>query len=203
MTMGAQIRLAGDQDAETIAAIYRPYVETSAVSFEEIPPDRTEMARRIRETVGSYPWLVCDEDGQVKGYAYATRHRVRAAYQWSVETSVYVGGRHMRRGIGRGLYLSLFRILAAQGFFNAYAGIALPNPASVRLHESLGFEPIGVFKRIGHKRGAWHDVGWWQLALKALEAAPADPIDLAAVQRLPSWDSLIASGQSAIRATGV
>jgi L-amino acid N-acyltransferase YncA len=201
--MTAQIRLAGDRDAESIAAIYRPHVETSAVSFEAIPPDAREMALRIRETIASHPWLVCDIDGQVAGYAYATRHRIRAAYQWSVDTSVYVGGPYVRRGIGRGLYASLFRILAAQGFFNAYAGIALPNVASVALHESVGFKPIGVYRRVGYKVGAWHDVGWWQLVLKAHEAAPAEPLDMAAVQRLPMWASLVASGQSAIRAAAV
>ena len=109
--MAAQIRLAKDPDAEAIAAIYRPFVETTAVSFEDIPPDRDEMARRITETITSYPWLVCEIGGQVAGYAYATRHRVREAYQLSVDTSVYVDKKHWRCGIGRGLYLSLFGIL--------------------------------------------------------------------------------------------
>jgi len=102
--MAAQIRLAHDRDAEDVAAIYRPFVETTAVSFETVPPDRDEMARRIAETITFYPWLVCVFDRQVAGYAYATRHRVRAAYQWSVDTSVYVGERHRRCGVGRGLY---------------------------------------------------------------------------------------------------
>lgn len=201
--MAAHIRLAQDDDAETIAAIYRRYVETSAVSFEATPPDRNEMARRITETMASHPWLVCDIDGQVAGYACATRHRVRAAYRWSVDTSVYVGGPYVRRGIGRGLYASLFGILAAQGFVNAYAGIALPNVASVALHESVGFKPVGVYQRVGYKLGAWHDVGWWQLTVKAHEAAPTEPLDMSAAQRLPIWESLVVSGQSAVRATAV
>jgi|SRR5215510_3996776 len=198
--MAAHIRLARDVDADAVAAIYRPFVDHTAVSFETVAPDREEMERRITETLASYPWLVCEIGGRVAGYAYATRHRVRAAYQWSVDTSVYVDLRHQRRGIGRGLYTSLFRILAAQGFFNAFAGIALPNPASVALHESVGFEPIGIYQRVGYKLGTWHDVGWWQLCLKAREAAPTEPLDLATLRGRGEWESFVTSGQSVIRA---
>lgn len=197
--MAAQIRLAHPLDAEAIAAIYRPFVKTTAISFETVPPGREEMGRRIAETLVSYPWLVCELGGQVVGYAYATQHRVRAAYQWSVDTSVYVDEKHWRSGVGRGLYASLFSILAAQGFFNAFAGIALPNPASVALHESVGFEAIGVYRRVGYKFGAWHDVGWWQLLLKAQEASPAEPLDLATLRSQPGWESLVAKGQSVMR----
>src|SRR5712691_2676075 len=121
--MAAQIRLAEHLDAGAIAAIYRPFVETTAVSFETVTPDREEMGRRITEVLVSFPWLVCELDGRLVGYAYATQHRVRAAYQWSVDTSVYVDEKYWRPGVGRGLYTSLFGILAAQGFFNAFAGI--------------------------------------------------------------------------------
>jgi phosphinothricin acetyltransferase len=177
--MAARIRLAQDSDAEAIAEIYRPVVETTAISFETVAPDRDEMTRRIGETLRSYPWLVCDADGDVAGYAYATKHRVRAAYQWSVDTSVYVAAEHRRRGVAQGLYVALFRVLAAQGFFNAYAGIALPNPASVALHESVGFKPLGIYRSVGFKLGAWHDVGWWELLLKPHETPPRAPLDLA------------------------
>jgi len=197
--VAARIRLALARDAREIAAIYRPFVESSVVSFEIAAPDSDEMARRITETSVSYPWLVCDIDDRVAGYAYATRHRVRAAYRWSVDTSVYVDGMYRRCGIGRGLYHSLFRILPVQGFFNAYAGITLPNPASVALHEAVGFTSIGVYRRVGYKLGAWHDVGWWQLTLADHQAAPPDPLDMAAARRHPAWESLLASGQSRIR----
>jgi L-amino acid N-acyltransferase YncA len=163
--MVAHIRLATESDAGSVAGIYRPAVEESAISFEIAAPAGEEMARRMRDTLVSYPWLVCDLDGRAAGYAYAAQHSVRNAYRWSVNTSVYIDRRCWRLGIGRGLYRSLFAILAAQGYFNAYAGIALPNPASVSLHESMGFEPIGVYRRVGYKFGGWRDVGWWQRLL--------------------------------------
>jgi phosphinothricin acetyltransferase len=133
--MGSSIRLVVDPDVPAITDLYRPIVESTAISFETEPPDQEEMRRRIGETLPFYPWLVYDFGGKVAGYAYATRHRVRAAYQWSVDTSIYVHPEFRRCGIGRGLYASLFGILAAQGYFNAYAGITLPNPSSVALHE--------------------------------------------------------------------
>jgi L-amino acid N-acyltransferase YncA len=193
------LRLAQDADVDAITEIYRPIVESTAISFETSAPDRTEMSRRVRDTLESYPWLVCEIDGVVAGYAYATRHRLREAYQWSVDTSVYIESAYRRRGLGRGLYESLFAILEAQGFFNAYAGIALPNPSSVALHESVGFEGIGVFRRVGYKLDRWHDVGWWQRTLQPHRASPEKPRDLAAVRRHPSWGRLLTCGQAAIR----
>jgi L-amino acid N-acyltransferase YncA len=197
--MDHRIRLALESDADAMAAIYRPIVETTTISFEAVPPTAEELARRVTETTTSHPWLVCERGGQVAGYAYASPHRSRAAYRWSVDTSVYVANDHQRAGVGRGLYVSLFAILAAQGFFNAYAGIALPNPASVALHESLGFEKIGVYRRVGFKHGAWHDVGWWQLTLRAFEPSPKEPLGLAAIRKHSEWGALVASGEPHIR----
>ena len=195
----AKIRVARDSDADGLAAIYGPIVEATAISFETVVPDAQEMARRVNETLRSHPWLVCDAGGQVIGYAYATKHRVRAAYQWSVDTSVYTDGKYRRRGVGQGLYRSLFAVLAAQGFYNAYAGIALPNPGSVGLHESVGFRKIGEYRRVGYKLGAWHDVGWWQLTLREHEDAPQAPLDFASACELPDWRVLLARGESAIQ----
>ena len=198
--MAVHIRLATADDGEAVAAIYRPVVADTAISFETTLPDRHEMTRRIAETLPSYPWLVCDVDGRTAGYAYASRHRVRGAYQWSVDTSVYIGEDHRRRNIGRGLYTSLFAILAAQGYFNAFAGIALPNPASVALHEAMGFEPIGVYRRVGYKLDRWHDVGWWQLMLKQHEETPGVPVDVATLAGRSDWTDLLTRGESIIRA---
>jgi phosphinothricin acetyltransferase len=158
------------------------------------------MGQRVRETLESYPWLICEVEGKLAGYAYATRHRVRGAYQWSVDTSVYIDQRHRRRGIGRGLYASLFGILAAQGYFNAYAGIALPNPASVALHQSVGFELIGVYRGVGYKLGRWCDVGWWQRGLQDRQQSPERPQELVAIARQPGWEALVRRGESMVRA---
>ena len=147
--MTVAIRLASDRDARAIADIYAPFVESSATSFETEAPSADEIRRRVQETTITHPWLVCVCGDTVAGYAYATKHRARAAYQWSVEVSVYVHGSFRRAGVGRGLYTSLFAILAAQGFVHAYAGITLPNESSVALHESLGFRPVGVYRTIG------------------------------------------------------
>jgi L-amino acid N-acyltransferase YncA len=165
-----EIRLANEGDAEAVRAIYAPVVESTAISFELEPPTREEMARRIREIGARYPFLITDG-----GYAYASQHHARAAYRWAVDVSVYLAPEARGRGLGRALYTRLFELLRAQGFFCAYAGIALPNPASVGLHEAMGFTPIGVYRAVGFKLGSWHDVGWWELSLRARDASPAEP----------------------------
>ena len=164
--MRPAIGLASDADVAAITDLYRPIVESTAISFETEPPDQDEMHRRIAETLTSYPWLVCRIGGKCAGYAYASDIAFRGAYRWSVDTSVYVHEDFRRHGIGRGLYISLFGILSAQGYFNAFAGISLPNPASVALHERVGFQPLGIYRNVGYKLGSWHDVGWWQLSLR-------------------------------------
>jgi len=200
--MAVAIRLASDRDARAIADIYAPFVESSATSFETEAPSADEIRRRVQETTVTHPWLVCVCGDSVAGYAYATKHRVRAAYQWSVEVSVYVHGSFRRAGVGRGLYTSLFAILAAQGFVHAYAGITLPNDSSVALHESLGFRPVGVYRTIGYKAGAWHDVGWWHLTVKDPPASPQPPVLLADIQRQPDWDAMLSAGMPLSRAQG-
>lgn len=197
--MTVHIRLAQDLDADAIADIYRPIVESTIISFEAEAPGRSEMARRIHDTLRTYPWLVCEIDGRVAGYAYAGGHRVRSAYQWSVDTSVYTDEGHRRRGVGCGLYDSLCAILAAQGYINAYAGIALPNPASVAMHEAVGFERIGVYQGVGYKLGRWCDVGWWQRSLGERQQSPRPPQAIAAIARQPSWQGLLRHGESRVR----
>jgi L-amino acid N-acyltransferase YncA len=164
-----RVRLATQEDAAAIRAIYAPYVEGSAISFEEDVPSVEEMAGRMES---GYPWVVAEPDGAVVGYAYGSVHRARPAYRWSVEVSAYVHQDWHGRGIGRLLYAELFERLREGGFVTAFAGIALPNEASVRFHESMGFEPIGVFRNIGFKLGRWHDVGWWQRPLRELPEEP-------------------------------
>jgi len=195
----ARIRLAEAADAEAVAAVYAPFVTDSVISFEAEPPVPDEMRGRIAATTVSHPWLVCELDDVVVGYAYAVAHRTRAAYRWSTDTSVYVDAVWHRRGIGRALYTSLLAILRAQGLVNACAGITLPNPASVGLHESVGFRPVGVYERIGHKSGRWHDVGWWQLALGAHAGEPDEPLPLAEAIGRDDWHDLLTAGERFIR----
>jgi L-amino acid N-acyltransferase YncA len=161
-----------ERDAEACAAIYAPSVEGSVTSFEERAPDTAEIAARIAAISTTHPWLVAEEGGEVVGYAYACRHRERAAYRWTADVSVYIAAGQRGRGHGRSLYEALFERLREQRFQVACAGITLPNEASVALHERLGFVAVGVMRRIGWKQGAWRDVGWWQLELVPAAADP-------------------------------
>jgi L-amino acid N-acyltransferase YncA len=163
--MEKRIRSIELSDAEAVRDIYAPFVSDNATSFETEPPDTAAIQQRIRDLTVQYPWLVFESDGKVLGYAYASSYRARTAYQWCVEVSVYVHEKARKCGVGRALYLSLFEVLRRQGYANAYGGITLPNPASVGLHESLGFTTIGVYSRVGYKFGQWHDVIWLQLRL--------------------------------------
>jgi phosphinothricin acetyltransferase len=169
------------RDAAGCAAVYAPFVNESAASFEERAPGPDEFAQRIERTSNTHPWLVADDGQGVIGFAYGCPHRARAAYRWAADVSVYVAPAHQRRGIGRALYGSLLPLLVRQGLHVACAGIALPNEASVALHESFGFALVGVHRRIGFKRGQWWDVGWWQLELQEpnTPAEPSGPIRLA------------------------
>lgn len=170
------LRAAAPEDAAAIAAIYAPHVRGGIVSFEVDPPDAAAMAARMAAGGGLYPWLVAeDEQGAVAAYAYASRFRERAAYRFAVETSIYVGDAAQRRGIGRRLYTALIATLRAQGYVHAVGGIALPNPASVALHETLGFRRIGAYEDIGFKAGQWISVGLWQLELTAPQVPPKEP----------------------------
>jgi L-amino acid N-acyltransferase YncA len=170
-----RIRSATLADANAIAAIYAPYVSDTVISFELQPPSAAEMAQRLEKCLSGHAWLVAEDSHRILGYAYASEHRPRPAYRWSVDVAIYLAPDVQRLGIGRRLYLSLFEQLRALGYINAYAGIALPNPASVGLHEAVGFSPLGVYRHVGYKFNAWHDVGRWQLTLQTPPVAPRQP----------------------------
>ena len=175
-----RIRLADpERDSARAAEIYRPAVVGSTISFEEVAPDADEMAARMRTVLTRTPWLVAvADDGLPIGYAYASEHRSRAGYRWSVDITVYVDPAGHGRGVGRALYGELLPILRRQCFVNAYAGIGLPNAASVALHESIGMTRIGVYQRVGWKLGRWVDVAWYGMRLSEGSAAgpPPEPI---------------------------
>lgn len=160
-----EVRDASVADAASCAAIYAPYVTDTVVSFELEPPTVEEMAERIEAVVDTHAWLVAEQDGRVVGYAYAGPYKARPAYRWSCEVSVYLELGRRRTGAGRTLYAALFERLTERGFRTAVAGIALPNEASVGLHRAMGFEPVGTYRGIGFKHGAWRDVAWEQRAL--------------------------------------
>jgi phosphinothricin acetyltransferase len=189
------IRMASLSDAAAVAAIYEPYVSKTVISFELEPPTPQELSRRIASTLRHAPWLVVEKDGEVLGYAYAARHRERAAYQWSVDSSVYVREDQRRRGLGGALYTSLFALLRIQGFCRVHAGVTLPNAASVALHESFGFRPVGVYRAVGFKHGAWHDVGWWQLALRDEVDMPTPPLAIGEAEAVTGWTTAYDGGR--------
>ncbi len=172
--MTVAIRPAAVADAAALAAVYAPYVTAGYASFMEQPPPAAEFEVRIAARP-RLPWFVAVASGTVLGFAYASQHRARAAYRWSVDCSVYLGDGVHRRGIGRALYEVLVPEVRALGYVSAYAGIALPNAASVGLHEAMGFTSVGVYRSVGFKFGSWRDVGWWQLALCEPPAVPAEP----------------------------
>lgn len=174
-----QVRPVTPDDAAAIAAVYAPYVIDGVISFELEPPEAAEMARRMMAGGDLHPWLVAEADGAVVGYAYASPFRARAAYAWAVETTVYVAADAQERGVGRALYAELLDRLTRQGFTQAVGIIALPNDASVALHERLGFRFVGVNERVGWKRGRWIDVGVWQRALAEPDDPPSPPHPLA------------------------
>ena len=173
------LRLATTADAAALRDIYRPYVEQTSISFEAEVPALGEMARRVTDTLADHPWLVAVEGARVLGYAYAHLFAERAAYRWSVETAIYVAADAHRRGVARTLYSALLEIASTQGYRQAFAGITLPNPASVGFHQAFGFNQVATFNRVGWKLGAWHDVGWWQRSLgPGAEGRPAEPTAL-------------------------
>ncbi len=170
------IRQAHTQDAGGILDIYKPYISSTPFTFETTAPLLDEFAERIRSYTEKYPWLVAEDEGRIIGYAYASKHRDREAYQWCVESSVYVLEEYHSKGVAKELYSNLFGILQRCGYVNVYAGITLPNPKSISFHTKMGFEPVGIYRNIGYKLGKWHDVAWMVKTINLHGSAPASPV---------------------------
>jgi L-amino acid N-acyltransferase YncA len=192
--MIGKIRFATPTDASAVLEIYGPFCEDSPISFETERPTVTEIQDRIRKIVERFPWLICENEKVVLGYVYASPHRERAAYRWAVDVAIYISETHRGHGVGTVLYAALFKLLRIQGYFQAYAGITLPNPVSLRLHQRLGFEPVGIYKQVGYKSGAWHDVSWWVLNLQETDRPPEETLLIRDAMERPDFRAVIESG---------
>lgn len=170
------IRLATPADADGMLAVYAPYVEATAITFEYVVPPAKEFAGRIGNVIPEYPWLVCLYGEEIVGYSYAHKHRERTAYQWSPESTIYIAKEFHGFGIARVLYETLFAILKLQGFINVYAGVLSTNENSNKFHRALGFEEIGLFHNIGFKLGEWHSNKWYELHLSEHSPVPVTPV---------------------------
>jgi L-amino acid N-acyltransferase YncA len=172
----ATIRLATPADAEGILRIYAPYIEQTSYTFETETPSIKDFSKRISDYLLNWPWLVCESNGLIAGYAYASKYRERTGYQWCCECSVYIDNDFHRSGIARALYAALFEILTRQGYRNVYAVINLPNEKSVSFHENCGFTWFATYDNVGYKLGKWKNVGWWKLTLNAYDMEPTPPL---------------------------
>lgn len=175
------IRLATPADTAAILEIYSPFILNSGITQETELPTLKVFQQRIISTLEERPWLVCELEGEIAGYAYAGRHRERKGYQWSVEPSVYINEKFYRHAVAKALYTALFDILKLQGYVNAYAVITLPNEKSVAFHEKFGFSYLTTYKKIGYKLGQWHDVGWWELSINPHDTFQKEPVKLSAL----------------------
>jgi phosphinothricin acetyltransferase len=193
--MRARIRFSEPSDAAAIQAIYAPNVESTAISFELQPPSVAEIAARMARISPQYPWLVCEIDGVVAGYVYACQHRERAAYRWAIDVTVYVDAAYRRRGVARALYACLIALVKQQGYTKVFAGITLPNPGSVGVHEAVGFRPVAVYEKVGYKLGEWRDVGWWQLDLRSDADEPTEPTPIRDLSKSPGVAAALAEGE--------
>ena len=178
------IRVATQQDAAGMLEIYAPFILNSGITQETEVPSVEEFQKRVLSNLEERPWLVCEVDGQVAGYAYAGKHRDRKGYQWCIEPSVYLSEKYFGVGIADALYTPLFDILKLQGYVNAYAVITLPNDRSIAFHKKFGFEYLTTYKKIGYKLGQWHDVGWLQYEVNPHKKDPEDPMKFRDFDRL-------------------
>ena len=187
------IRTATIQDANGILKIYSPFILNSGITQETEIPSLQNFEQRIISTLEERPWLVCEIDNEIAGYAYAGKHRERKGYQWCVEPSVYIDEKYYRYGIAKALYTALFEILKLQGFINAYAVITLPNDKSVAFHESFGFRYLTTYEKIGYKLGQWHDVGWWEKQVYPHQEKQTDPVKFSSLKSKDISEILIRS----------
>jgi phosphinothricin acetyltransferase len=193
-----KIRLATPKDGEAILNIYKWYIENTAITFETEVPSAEAFGQRIENTLTRYPWLVCEVDGAVAGYAYASKHRERAAYQWSADFSIYVNEKYHRRHIAKALYQVLEEILRLQGYYTVFAGVTTPNPKSEAFHAAYGFDTVGVFENVGYKSGQWRDVKWFKYTLADYQKEPIAPKGFPEVTDTEALDKILKDAEELI-----
>ena len=181
--MGGIIRVAAKDDAAGMLEIYAPFILNSGITQETEVPSVEDFQKRVTSTLEERPWLVCDINNEIAGYAYAGKHRERKGYQWCTEPSLYISEQYFGFGVAHALYTALFDILKLQGYVNAYAVITLPNDRSVAFHKKFGFDHLTTYKKIGYKLGRWHDVGWMQYEINPHRKDPMDPVKLSAINK--------------------
>ena len=186
-----EIRLINETDTQAVLDIYKYYVDHTIISFEYEAPTLEEYSQRIKTNTEKYPWVVCLCKNKIIGFAYGSTHRYRTAYQWSPESTIYLAPNFHTKGIGRILYETLLSLLKVQGHYNLFAGVALPNEKSVGFHRALGFEEIGIFKKVGYKHGNWHDTHWFQLHLTDNILNPQAPKELNEVISSSSFQNIL------------
>ena len=198
MNNKVKIRTARESDVEAILEIYSPFILKTAVSFEIKVPTKKDMWERISGILKDLPFLVCESEGKITGYAYASNHRQREAYRWSKEVSAYVHPDFRGKHIASGLYTSLIEILKKQGITNLLAGIALPNPGSIALHKKFGFRKIAEYTAVGFKLGKWHNVGWWELNLDPGFSEPKEIIPFSEIKKTDVLKDAFLKGEETI-----
>lgn len=194
-----KIRLAIPEDGETLLNIYKWYIENTAITFETEVPSAEAFGQRIENTLTRYPWLVCEVDGAVAGYAYASKHRERAAYQWSADFSIYVNEKYHRRHIAKALYQVLEEVLKLQGYYTVYAGVTTPNPKSDAFHTAFGFDIVGVFENVGYKLGEWRGVKWFKHTLTDYQKEPLPPKTFPEVKDSGVFEEILRAAEELIQ----
>lgn len=193
------IRLATPKDGEALLNIYKWYIENTAITFETEVPSAEAFGQRIENTLARFPWLVCEIDGVVAGYAYASKHRERAAYQWSADLSIYVDEKYHRRHIAKALYQVLGETLRLLGYYTVYAGVTSPNPKSEAFHIAYGFDTVGVFENVGYKLGQWWGVKWFKYALTDYQKKPTTPKVFTEVKDTEIFEEILRDAEELIQ----
>ncbi|MHC1762532.1 MAG: N-acetyltransferase family protein [Negativicutes bacterium] len=198
MSTNKKIRLATEADVTSILEIYLPFIAETVITFEYEVPTLTEFSKRMANIQKKYPWIVCEVNGAVVGYAYASQFNERAAYDWSIDFSIYIRSQYHRQKIGKALYFTLCELLKLQGYYNAYAGIAMPNIKSESFHQSFGFMPIGVYHNVGYKFGDWRDVKWFELRIQDYSQSPLRPQSIDEINNTFEFRTIIQKAEQMI-----